>query len=274
MINKGIILVGDSYTWGHGLWQYYPNDSYSQEDGIHTEQFTSNPALQEFHLSNRWARIVSTHFKTFERVRKYTAGSDYESLYSLNQFFGENLGQYASYPQDGESPMRYKDISYVIFGTSYIDRCPHIKPFNTDEGIYLEDVNPEMLQDYGFINVKQFLDYHKRYYFNRIKTKLMTLENQGVKTLIWNVTSVYKELFGNDEWMMKRLIPLDYKNDSEFDMEELMGKHKHLILSEDSYFKKYQKRNPPKDGHPSLYAQQVMADNVIKSINKRNSENW
>lgn len=273
MINKGMVFVGDSYTWGHGLWQYYPNDSYSQDDGI-SEQYTSNPCLSEFHLANRWVRKVATHFKTFERVRKFTAGSDYESLSSLSQFFYNGSCEYPGVLHDTEYPLKYKDVSYIIFGTSYIDRCPHIKPISPLQITPLEDVTPEMIIDYGFMNVKQFLDYHKRFYFNRIKTKLMEVEQMGVKTLIWNVTPVYKELFSNDDWMMKRLIPMKYKNDSEFNIEKLMQTHKHLILSEDSYFKKYQDRNPPEDGHPSLYAQQVIADSVINSIEKRNSEGW
>ena len=276
MINKGIVFVGDSYTWGHGLWQYYPNDSYSQSDDTDTEQYKSNNSLSKFHLANRWVRLVANHFKTFEKVRKYTAGSDYESLSSLSQFFADGHSSYPNIPSGiYENKLDYKDISYVVFGTSYIDRCPLVKPMaNRDSLTYLEDVTPELIIDYGFSNVEDFLDYLKRYYFHRIKTKLMEVEKNGVKTLIWNVTPVYKELFSSDEWMRKRLIPMEYKTDSEFDISELMIKHKNLILSEDSYFRKYQKRNPPKDSHPSLYAQQVIADCVIKSINKRNSENW
>lgn len=271
MVNKGIVFVGDSYTWGHGLWQYYPNLWYDQDDGI-TEAYTSNPSLSKFHIANRWVRIVATHFKTFEIVRKFTAGSDYESLSSLSQFFNDGIYQYPGIKHDNQYTLNYRDISYVIFGTSYLDRCPLIKPLPTDELTHLEDVSPDLIMDMGFSNVEEFLEYHKRYYFYRIKTKLMELEDKGVKTLIWNVTPIYKELFSNDEWMAERLIPMKYKNDSVFNIEELMNKHKHLILSEDLYFKKYQDRNPPNDGHPSLYAQQVIADSVINSIEKRNSE--
>ena len=111
--------------------------------------------------------------------------------------------------------------------------------------------------------------YHKRYYFHRIKTKLLEVEKKGVKTLIWNVTPTYKKLFDKDEWMTKRLIHLEYKGESVDNIESLMNKHDELVLSKDTYFRKFQKRNPPEDGHPSLMAQKMISNSVIKALNLR-----
>jgi predicted restriction endonuclease len=102
----------------------------------------------------------------------------------------------------------------------------------------------------------------------------MHVEKQGVNTLIWNVTNTYKKLFEQDEWMSKRLIKLNYKNDSEDYIEALMNKYDELVLSKDKYFQKFQKRNPPDDGHPSLMAQKVIANSVINAMENRNSEGW
>lgn len=271
MINKGIVFVGDSYTWGHGLWQYFPNDKYFKEDGI-TEAYTNNSALQEFHLANRWPRLVANHFSTFERCRQFTAGSDYESLSSLSQFFDDDVTQFQGAFHDLGSELRYNDVSYIIFGTSYIDRCPFVTPRLDIH--YLEEVNPDMMISFGFNDVNEFLQYHKRYYFHRIKTKLMEVEKKGVKTLIWNVTPTYKKLFDKDEWMTKRLIHLEYKGESSDNIESLMNKHDELVLSKDTYFRKFQKRNPPEDGHPSLMAQKMISNSVIKAIENRNSDGW
>lgn len=271
MINKGIVFVGDSYTWGHGLWQYYPNDKYFKEDDI-TEAYSNNPALEEFHKANRWPRLVANNYSTFERCRKFTAGSDYESLSSLSQFFNDGISEFQGPMHDNEFPLRYRDVSYVIFGTSYIDRCPFITP--RLDLHYLEEVTPDLMLSFGFDDVNDFLDYHKRYYFYKIKTKLMYVEKQGVNTLIWNVTNTYKKLFEQDEWMSKRLIKLNYKNDSEDYIVSLMKKYDELVLSKDKYFQKFQKRNPPDDGHPSLMAQKVIANSVINAMENRNSEGW
>lgn len=276
MINKGIIFVGDSFTWGHGLWQYYPYHEYVHSDDI-TGTFSNSTPLKLYHKSVRWPRLVANHFQTFEMTRRYTAGSDYESLSTISQFFKDDeLCEYQGNYHEHEYTFSYDDISYVIFGTSYIVRCPFV--YNVDEAsgnkiYFLNDITPEKMLSFGFDNIVDLLEYHKRYYYFKIKNKLQELEKRGVKTLIWSVNDDYKELMQDDQWMQDRLIRFRF-GDVVYDNIEPLMKDKTMRIDTDEYFEKFQNRKPPADGHPSLHAQKVIAQNVIEAMELRNFQGW
>jgi hypothetical protein len=272
MVNKGMVFIGDSFTWGHGLWQYFPNDTYLQDDSL--DLYYKSEVLKRYHESTRWPRLVANHFKTFEVCKQFTAGSDYETIFTISQFFNQqDFGRYGwSGGPDLSHNLRYQDISYLIFGVSFIDRCPHVLP--NDTNYYLSDITPDMMVSFGFDSVEDFLEYHTRYYFYKIKSKLKHLELNGVKTLWLSNVDTYIEFIENDHWMSDRLITFKYGDDNFTNLYDIGNMHSTFSIEGDPYFEEYQNREAPKDGHPSLNSQKLIASNVINAIETREKEGW
>jgi hypothetical protein len=82
MIN-GIIFAGCSFTWGEGLELYsnYPsvNYDYYKEHEYHWPHVNDCGFVKASHIeyikSNRWSRIVSSHYNTFDCVDEENGGS-------------------------------------------------------------------------------------------------------------------------------------------------------------------------------------------------------
>ena len=66
----------------------------------------------------------------------------------------DGISEFQGPMHDNGSPLRYRDVSYVIFGTSYIDRCPFITP--RLDLHYLEEVTPDLMLSFGFDDVIEY----------------------------------------------------------------------------------------------------------------------
>jgi hypothetical protein len=105
-----------------------------------------------------------------------------------------------------------------------------------------------------------------------VKLLLQDCENNGVKATIFTWPSEYLKYIEKDPWLKERLLTFEYKNKTYNSIEDLMwpgtmqnkGYNPELTVKwdEDNF------EETPKDHHPSIACHRVMADNVIKRIER------
>jgi hypothetical protein len=99
----------------------------------------------------------------------------------------------------------------------------------------------------------------------------MDCENNGIKTLLLTWPPEYIEMIEKDEWLKERFLKISYNGRMYSNMQDLMERDGHNQNSKGELTIKWDSENfseTPKDHHPSLKCHQVMAENIIKRIEK------
>jgi hypothetical protein len=255
---NGIIFAGDSFTWGQGLY-YYSNlpNLKIPKTGHYIDTYVT-PSHRKFKDTKRFARLVANEFETFELTKIGNGGSDYKSLDFIDDIFKKN-------------GYKYEDISYVIFQSTYFMRSPFemeiegeiqqlffnhsIMKMHNMHDFFIKWLNENnyTLEDYERLHINQV--------FKKIKDKFIELESNGVKCKIICWTLDYIDLIKNDEYMFDKFIPILYNNKTMDCFETFMEEYPEMMIKNDSYFEK-----SVGDGHLSLNAHRIIADNIINKI--------
>jgi hypothetical protein len=263
---KGIVFTGCSFTWGQGLY-YYSNLATLQEPGMY--RYDGNivtSAHKRYMQSFRFPRLVANHFNTFEVVSENNGGRDMDSFNFLKKVFGlvpdNELCHYLI-----NDKFYFKEIEYIVFQTSQVNRNTYYYEF--ENGMYEYRLHQPETYDrfyrylsFNNLELEDALKDLAKVMFKNIKNTLEFYESCGVKTLLLHWENEYSELTNNDEWMKERLITFEYNNKPYKSILDLMMENRHLEISED--YTKF--IVPPKDGHPSLECNKIIADAVIKKI--------
>jgi hypothetical protein len=255
---NGIVFAGDSFTWGQGLYYYSKLPGLKIPKTGHYLDTYVTPSHRRFKETKRFARLVANKFETFELVKSGNGGSDYESLEFIDDIF----------KKDG---YKYEDISYVIFQTTHFMRNAFemeidgeskelyfnnsIMKMQNMHDFFIKWINKNnyTLEDYEKLHIKQI--------FDKIKNKFIELESNGVKCKIMCWTSEYIDLIKNDEYMFDKFIPIFYDNKNIDCFETFMEDYPEMMIKTDPYFK-----NTIGDGHLSLNAHKIIANNIINKI--------
>ena len=298
---KGIIFAGCSFTWGQGLW-YYMNSSTVQEDTKYG--YTAHLQQAQHHAfkeSVRFPRLVARHFNTFELVHPQNGGANHQiikywttalktpTIKDTVPIRGHNF-DYTSrslddmdirtiekdHPDmvDRPMPVDVSDISHLVFQitewTRELDtlvyKGKHIDLTVSQTWEANQPYRPILLEKIEKEN-SNLGDYNNRLIsksIKNIKEFLQGLEEQGVKTSILSWPSEYLPYINIDPWLMERLIALDYNSNRYDCISELIKYNPELAIETD--FENF--KEPPPDGHPSLKCHRVIADNVIKFLEK------
>ncbi len=264
---KGIVFAGCSFTYGHGLEYYSPNKDYIDKPEIQITYIEDN-VLIKTREELRFSNLVSEHFNTFDVVRRYTSGNDQDSFLFLDHLFDRSH----EHPHITEQRFDYENIEYIIFQTSYPDRC--FFKLNNGELLRLSDyqdtkgyISNEMFKILKENGVEDFEKYYNlliTQLFNDLKNTLQYYESKNIKCLFWNLTSDFIQHIDNDNWMKERHIKLYYNEkcylcwkdmfeDNNFDLE---------IIGDNEFFGKI----TPYDRHPSKKAHQIIGQSIIKKI--------
>jgi hypothetical protein len=256
---KGLLFAGDSYTWGQGL--YYYSDLPRIQiplPGHYVAKYVTE-AHKRFKDTKRFARLVANHFDTFELTKDTNGGSDSDSLAFIDNTFSFNY--------------KYEDISYLIFQTTQPYRSEfefvykdEYYSFQINSHTSLMDFQNNALNGWMDENNLTFDDIsimHKKKLFNDIKAKFIFLEDKGIKCRIMCWLSDYIPLIMTDEYMKSRLIPIKWNGQTFLNFQNLANKHKHFFISDDPYFTK-----SVGDSHIGLEGHKVIAENIIKNIEK------
>ena len=270
---KGIVFAGCSFTYGHGLEYYSSNNEYIDKPEI---QITGvvDPILITTREELRFSNIVSKHFNTFDVVRRYTAGNDQDSFLFLDHLFDRSH----EHPNITKQRFNYNEIEYIIFQTSYPDRCFiklddqyfRLNDFEKNGGKELDDFI-DKLKNFGINNFDEYYDELRKQLIENMKINFQFYNSKGLKCLFWNITSNFNNLIDKDEYLKNKLITFDYngKNyscwhemfeDKNFDLE---------IIGDTEFFGDV----TPKDRHPSKKAHQIIGQNIIKKIEENEKIN-
>lgn len=256
---KGMIFAGCSHTFGHGLWYYSGLKNIPNGDD-NLNLFETKEAFVNYRLSNRFPRLVASHFNTYEITRKKTAGNDTDSIVFINEMIHNHY--------------KFNEIDYVIFQTSFLERNPltyvekdrRVMEFRLSEhcpdGV-VSDSAYNTLKEMNINTVDEYTEKLRHQMFTKIRDYFNSLEIKGIKCRLISYTNDYIDLIKADEFMFDRLIKLNY-NGKEYDyILEMVNDYPNLLIINDhDYFGE----NTPLDYHPSKECHKIIADNIIKKI--------
>jgi hypothetical protein len=269
---KGILFIGDSFTWGQGL-HYYSN--------LNNIEYITNemPTFSIEHLTKghikfkntlRFARLVANNFNTFEVTRFGNGGTEDQLIQYGNWFLSNDItDNYFRIFTDDVSHLVYQttspfrnEYSFILNGETikiakqtideYVSGMMHNKQLVEK---VLEHINTNYNND-----VEAFFDNHIKSNLDKIKDVLLQFEEKGIKTFLINWMNYYDEFIKNDEWLLNRTINIEYNNETFTCFQDLMGKYRELELSGDTSLP------PNQDGHLSKIGNRVIADSIIKKI--------
>jgi hypothetical protein len=262
---KGIIFAGCSFTWGQGLY-YYSNlpNVIKLSDSEFNQKFITDAQIK-FKNTLYYPRLVANHFNTFEVVKSNNGGSEYDSFEFIEDSF------------NGKSPiccLNYDDIEYIIFQTSQITRNKfkfNYKGTDYNLNIPFKNQFSNNKEDRIFIewlyennsSFDEWYDIFKNQILHELNEFLKFYEEKGIKTkiLCWQ-DDLLKLIFNNEE-ISKKLIILDYNNKTYNCIDDLIKLNNGMLISNDSDL-----TNPPQDHHPSKNCHRIIADSIIKNIEK------
>lgn len=280
---KGMIFAGCSFTWGQGLYYYSnletlidPPDPWGYNPGLCTS------IHHRYKESVRYPRIVANHFNTFELVHPKNGGSNEKIINYWRNCFRNRDWEYklqSSQPGEFDSIERidYKEISCVVFQLTQWMRdnfvIEHNDEFinvpmqwywdnNTEEKPYF-DVLFKYLDEN---NISQAELNHRMQIssLNRVKKFLMECEKNGVKAYILSWPKEFLAYIEKEPWLEERFITFDYNDKNYRCIEHLMEDNESMEIRKDynTFIV------PPQDCHPSLKCHKIIADNIIKFIEK------
>jgi hypothetical protein len=251
----GMIFLGCSFTFGHGLWHYTKNEGLPKDDKyVFPKDF---PHEHTFMKSNRFSKLVGNHFGKFDVVRNFTSGCDEVSLEFLYELFGMNTWE-RKWTTD--ESFDFNQISHVILQTSYLDRCSLKKG---GKNLQITDFTPiyknnENVSDEA---VEFWMEMNETYY-RKIRDTFKFLEEKNIKCYMLAVTDDYFGFIQEDEYIKNRFIKLEYDGKLFNTFLDLFVYDKKLMIVNDTD----NFDSPPKDFHPTLKCHNVVADSIIKKL--------
>jgi hypothetical protein len=263
---KGLIFAGCSFTWGQGLYYYSKLETLKEPAPDSYDAKLVRDAHKRYMETIRYPRLVASHFKTWEVVSKQNGGSEETSLC----FIRKALGMQNGFEFLVDDSFSFEEIEYVIIQTSQPNRNGFYYKLNGEDkkfGFHDKESRGEFyewLVEHRKISIDEWMLEHTEDYFNKLKDLMILLESNGVKTKILSWEPDYLDLIQSDVWVYNRFIPIEYRGKHFNNIREMMKEHRHLTINSD--YDNFE--NPPKDHHPSKECHEVIAQSVIKSIQK------
>jgi hypothetical protein len=265
---KGILFGGCSYTWGQGLYFYSDLPRLYNSPSIY--EFPGNKVVAaqiRFKNTLYYPRLVANHFNTFEVVKPYNGGSDDESFEFFNNCFSKVPDMLSS--NYNYEKYIYEEFDYIIIQLSGIVRNRFYFNINNDTFSCKLDTK---IMDYNLVEYMKMNNYtfedcyeqFKNQQSERLKKELLFYEGKGIKTKIMLWFDDLLDFIKNDDFLNQKLVELYYDNKIVYTIKELQDNYPEMIILTDPYFK----GNKINDWHPSKLLHKIMADGVIKSIEK------
>jgi hypothetical protein len=264
---KGMVFAGCSHTYGHGLWYYSGLDNIPYGDQ-NLEIFHNKSSYRNFTEARRFPRLVAQHFDTYEVVKQNTSGTDEVSIEFINFLFDSQASVLWS-----NQKYEYHEIDYIVFQTTFIDRSNlEVEKNGEKKSIRLgTDINEaghivNTVKEYGINSFDEYMSLLQSQMFSKIKKTFQFYESKNIKCRILCWTKDYLDLIKKDEWMFERFIPLQHNGktyDCALDLVSDGNDHFQILYDHD-----YFGTNTPKDYHPTLEFHKVIANSIIKKIEK------
>jgi len=274
VVSKGMVFVGCSFTWGQGLYYYSNMPTLKEPPPDHYLAQLIRWTHHKFQETIRYPRLVANHFNTFELTQDFNGGATHSIIEYWNNRFGTSTETQKTITNSGSHYYDYNDVSHVFFQFTQWSRT---ELTITHDG---KTIGPkqryELWQDIESLNTfiqwlnaqnitfEEFLHRSKQEDVARVRTFLENFESQGIKTAVLSWPEDMVEYIQGDPWLAERFITLDYNGSTFNSIEKLMSIHKYLTINSD--YDNFE--DPPKDHHPSMKCHGIMANSIIKYLEK------
>jgi len=295
---RGLVFAGCSFTWGQGLYFYSDLNHTPKFDAWVYDYSLMTDALIKYKDTIRFPRLVANYFNTFEVCKKTNGGSDVTSLMFLRKLFGKYEEPVDDHINSStwltDENYYFDDIEYVIFQmtqpyrsgfkfiyngkyyfvypTADFDNVSVVHEVSEDGSQFplkngVDDIFFKWLDENNY-SVQDYLDLHMNHFNDEIKTYLGYLETKGIKTKVLFWVNESSAVF-DDNFYKDRHILLEYEGKIYKTISDLQNscKEKFIIAYDKEGFGGEIPENALTDLHPSKYCHEVIAKNVINSIN-------
>lgn len=277
--SPGILFIGDSFTWGQGLYYYSGLSTLSKTDK-HGSYIKENitAAQRKFMQAYRFPRLVANYFDTFEFVQERNGGSNIHNIQGWDHtiFNGDLLSNVEvdkdtlndssewSWFTSTVTPNRIspKEIGLCIFQITETTRDPIYVDSDTgfmDLKSFMQRPEFEGFCKITNTSIDQFLETRKQLSISYVKRFIMKLEEHGIPTLIITYPEDAVQIILADSYLSERFSALPY-NGSNLNylaagaVEKICNDH---TFSFDDH---------PKDQHMSMKSHRIIADILIREI--------
>ena len=283
---KGMIFAGCSFTWGQGLYYYSNLPTLKEPLPHHYDADLVKFTHYEYMRSVRYPRLVASHFKQFEVCQPFNGGASY----SIHQWWEECFNKFKSPDPEREKSVNgdyyhqkydYEDFSHIFYQFTQWTRghSPAMICRNSD-GAIVRTMHYSAMQNENFpqwleennLTLEQYIDRGKRREIEDAKNFLKKFEENGVKVYVVSWPFDIVDYIKNDPWLAEKLIEFDYLGTHYTNIESMMAWSEDVrpeltIAYDRSWFKE-----PPSDHHPSLDCHRVIADSIIRHLEKEQNE--
>ena len=264
---KGIIFAGCSFTWGQGLYFYsdLPDVPRIGDSDFHPSLLKDSHI--KFKDTLRFPRLVANHFNTFEIVKKQNGGNDEQSIEFIYNLFNDTNNQYGKF--------KYDNFDYLIFQTSQIVRNRFKfeyrgKSYNINapqKKLDLHSVNDIIFFKWlseNNIDYDQWCESFKLQIITKIKSFLTFIEENGIKTklLLWQDDLI--NLVEEDTFLSEKFLILHHEDKKYNCIDHLIKTNRGMTIKDDNE----NLINPVHDTHPSKKCHKIIANSIIKNIEK------
>jgi hypothetical protein len=288
-IYKGMMFLGCSFTWGQGLYYYSNMPTLKEPLPDHFDPKLVTEAHLQYKNRIRYPRLVADHFDTWELVHPFNGGSNHSAIkwfksWLLNSLteeekrfeLVENVQMSMNKHNADEPPQVYhfNEFSHAFIQLSQFHRNnfelthngqTHNIPFAmiNEENKELKELFFDYLSSKN-LTIDEWIDLYILDNLKEVKNFLLLCEHYNIKTGIMTWPNEYLPYFEKDTWFKDRLITFDYKGSNYLSINDLMKSNRECEIKHD--YESFQET--PKDHHPSKICHRIMADSVIKYIEK------
>jgi hypothetical protein len=270
---KGILFGGCSFTWGQGLYHYSDLERLHHTD----KSYLFNPndvttAQLRMMRSIRFSRLVANHFGTFDFQKIQNGGSEDVNFEFINSMFHPGPNNAIKSPHLTNETYDYDDFDFFILQTSQLYRnrfnfTLNDEPqssiiWNSANGSNVENFKKWMFKN--DLDIDEWAEIFKNLQIKRLIEKFQFLESKGIKCRFLCWEDDLMEKIKSNEYLNKRLITLEYNLVRYNTIARMMHINRYLEISRD--FDNF--IEPPKDHHPSKKCHEIIADSIIKNLEK------
>lgn len=280
--SPGILFIGDSFTWGQGLYYYSGLKTLVKPDNNGAyEKVNITAAQRKFMQAYRFPRLVANYFDTFEFVQERNGGSNIHNIqgWDYTIFDGGLLSttEVDTFPTEEQwswftsatEPHHVdpSEIGLCIFQITHTGRDPIF--VDQHQGFTMIKEYMQLPEFEAFCkntntSIDKFLKMIKQSSIDKVKRFIIKLEEHGIPTLIITYPEDVIPLILADTYLRERFSTLpmldgthgNYLNAGEFEK----IRHDHDAFGE----------YPPHDHHLSMKSHRVVADILIREIQRRN----
>lgn len=302
-VTKAMVFAGCSFTWGQGLYFYSNMPSLKEPEHHRYHSIDVRWTHYEYMKTLRYPRLVADYFKQFEICQPFNGGATYSIIGWWDEAFLETKNRYDPIPRTEDEILKaweaetrsksvegdrywkkyeYEDISHVFYQFTQWTRShsPAMICAN-DDGSIVRTSHINSMQHPDFPNWLKENNLTEEEYIHRgrqqdiddVRTFLQRFAEKGIKVYVMSWPFDMVPYIKNDPWLSSRLIEFDYQGQHYTNIEDMMG-HQHAHWYEVAHPElmiwrdRREFQDPPVDHHPSKTCHRVIADNIIKHLEK------